>query len=106
MKPAPFDYYAPRKLEDALALLGTLENARPLAGGQSLVPMMNLRVVTPDHLIDLNHITELKGVVETPDCLRIGAMTRQREIEKSSLVAKSCPILSLRGRAHWPPANA
>jgi carbon-monoxide dehydrogenase medium subunit len=93
VKPAPFEYHAPSKLEEALDMLASLENARPLAGGQSLVPMLNFRLVTPDHLVDLNGIAELAGIAEKPDTLWIGAMTRQRELERSSVVANVCPIL-------------
>ena len=94
MKPAPFEYHAPRELGEALDLLACLENARLLAGGQSLIPMMNFRLVTPDHLIDLNGVAELAGIVEKADAVRIGAMTRQRELERSSVVAIFCPMLT------------
>src|SRR5215217_6568201 len=93
MKPAPFVYHCPRSLDEALHLLNTLENARVLAGGQSLVPMLNLRVAKPDHLIDLGRITELVGIAETPSGLRIGAMTTQRTLEKSAAVKARCPLM-------------
>ena len=93
MKPAPFEYYAPRQLGEALDILTSLENARPLAGGQSLVPMLNFRIVVLDHLVDLNEIAELAGIVETPDRLWIGSMTRQRELENSPVVARCFPML-------------
>jgi carbon-monoxide dehydrogenase medium subunit len=95
LKPAPFEYHAPRKLSEALDILASVENARPLAGGQSLVPMLNFRLVTPDHLVDLNDVPELAGIVERPDTLWVGAMTRQRELERSSVVANFCPMLPL-----------
>ena len=95
MKPAPFEYHSPTKLGEALDMLASLENARPLAGGQSLVPMLNFRLVTPDHLVDLNGVSELTGIIERPQTLWIGAMTRQRELERSSIVANFCPILPL-----------
>ena len=93
MKPPAFAYHDPETIEDALALLGTLENAKLLAGGQSLMPMLNMRFVLPDHVVDLNRIAALSGITVTPDTLSIGAMTRQREIEFSETVAVHCPIL-------------
>ncbi len=59
MKPPPFSYHAPSSVQEAVSLLGSLENARVLAGGQSLVPMLNMRFATPDHVIDINRIPEL-----------------------------------------------
>lgn len=93
MKPAPFDYHAPSTLAEAVGLLASLENAKLLAGGQSLVPMMNFRYLLPDHLIDLNGVAELAGITVLGDRLRIGAMTRQRELEFSEVVARRCPLL-------------
>ena len=91
MKPPPFSYHDPRTVGDAVGLLGSLENAKLLAGGQSLMPMLNMRFVLPDHIIDLNRVAGLSYIRETPDALEIGAMTRQRELEYSDAV-----------RAHWP----
>jgi aerobic carbon-monoxide dehydrogenase medium subunit len=93
MKPAPFTYHAPETLEAALQLLDTLDNARVLAGGQSLVPMLNFRVAQPDHLIDLGYIPELATLERSKDRLRVGAMTTQRTLERSALVKEHCPIL-------------
>jgi carbon-monoxide dehydrogenase medium subunit len=93
MKPVPFDYHAPPSIQGAIALLQTLPNARVLAGGQSLVPMLNLRAAIPSHLIDLGKISDLCGVEETTDSLRIGAMTTQRQIELSPVVQTCCPLL-------------
>lgn len=93
MKPPPFGYHDPGTLSAAVSLLATLPNAQILAGGQSLVPMLNMRLVLPEHLIDINCIRELQGVRVEADALRIGAMTRQREIEFSTEVAQLCPIL-------------
>lgn len=93
MKPAPFTYHDPRSLEEATGLLATLENARVLAGGQSLMPMMNFRYAMPDHLIDLNRAAELAYLRFEGGALRIGAMTRQRDIELSDEVARRCPIV-------------
>src|ERR1700733_15923331 len=94
MKPPPFTYHAPRTLDEALDLLATFDNARVLAGGQSLMPMMNYRVVQPEHLIDLGRIAELAFIDDTPDGLKIGAMTTQRTIERSGLVREGCHLLT------------
>ena len=94
MKPAPFVYHAPDTLAAALDLMATLDNARPLAGGQSLMPMMNFRVATPDHLIDLGRVAGLAGIEVVGDRLRVGAMTTQRMLEKSALVREACPLLA------------
>ena len=93
MKPAPFAYHDPVSLPEALDLLGRLENTRPLAGGQSLVSMMNFRYVTPDHVVDLNGIGALAGISVQDGMVELGAMTRQRAIEFSSELAQICPIL-------------
>ncbi len=94
MKPAPFDYHAPKQLAEAADLLATLSNAKVLAGGQSLVPMMNFRYVVVDHLVDLGGVEDLHGIEVVDGMLRIGAMTRQRDIEQSAEVAKYCPLMT------------
>jgi carbon-monoxide dehydrogenase medium subunit len=93
MKPAPFIYHDPRTVAEACALLATHENARVLAGGQSLMPMMNFRYVMPDHLVDLNKIAELAYLRVDGGALHIGAMTRQHTIEFSGDIARLCPVL-------------
>ncbi len=93
MKPPPFQYHDPRTLAEAVKLLGTLENAKLLAGGQSLMPMLNMRFVLPDHVIDLNRVEGLSYIKESGGVLEIGAMTRQRDIEFSDLVKAKCPLL-------------
>jgi len=93
MKPAPFVYHDPRSLHEAAGMLASLENARVLAGGQSLMPMMNFRYVMPDHLIDLNKVGELAYLRFDAAALHIGAMTRQRELEFSAEVGQHCPLL-------------
>src|SRR5271163_1956080 len=93
MKPPPFAYHDPRTPADVVALLGSLDNAKLLAGGQSLMPMLNMRYVLPDHIIDLNRVGELSYIRERNGTLEIGAMTRQRDIEFSDLVRKSCPLM-------------
>ena len=74
-------------------MLGRLPNARALAGGQSLMPMLNMRFVLPDHVIDLNRVEGLSGISESGGVLEIGAMTRQRDVEYSDLVKAKCPLL-------------
>jgi carbon-monoxide dehydrogenase medium subunit len=93
MKPSPYTYHAPRSLDEALHLLASLDNARVLAGGQSLIPMLNFRVAQPDHLIDLGRIPDLAFLQDTQDGLQIGAMTTQRAIERSPVVRQQCPLL-------------
>jgi CO/xanthine dehydrogenase FAD-binding subunit len=91
MKPAPFDYVAPRTVDAALAALG--EDARPLAGGQSLVPIMNFRLARPACLVDLNRIGELAYLRRRGGALHIGALTRHATLERSELVARHWPLL-------------
>jgi carbon-monoxide dehydrogenase medium subunit len=93
MKPPPFSYHDPRTLGDAVALLGRLDNAKLLAGGQSLMPMLNMRFVQPDHVIDLNRVEGLSFIREVDGALEIGAMTRQRDLEFSEVVARHCPLM-------------
>lgn len=93
MKAAPFVYHRPRTCAELTQLLSSLENVRMLAGGQSLMPMLNLRVAAPDHLIDLNRVEGLGGIELRGGKLVIGTMTRQREAELSPLVAEHCPLL-------------
>ena len=93
MKPPRFSYHDPKKLGEVTELLGRLENARLLAGGQSLMPMLNMRYVLPDHIVDINNVDELAYLREDKGALELGAMTRQRELEFSDLVQRRCPIL-------------
>ena len=93
MKPPPFHYHDPGTVEEAVALIGSLENAKLLAGGQSLMPMLNMRYVLPDHIVDLNRISGLAHIDEADGRIVIGAMTRQREIENSDLLQQHCPVL-------------
>lgn len=95
MKPAPFEYYRPRALDETLALLDRYGgDAKPLAGGQSLIPAMNFRLATPSVLVDLNDVEELGYIKNGSGTLSIGGMTRQRQIERSPLVARSAPLIT------------
>src|SRR3954447_18367440 len=94
MKPAKFDYHAPTTVDDAVTLLATGADARLLAGGQTLIPMMNFRLAVPAIIIDLNRIPELAYIKDDGDTIRIGAMTRQRAIEFSPVVADKLPLLA------------
>lgn len=108
MKPAPFAYHDPRSLEDALDLLAEhAEQGKILAGGQSLLPLLNLRLAYPEHLIDINRVADLSGVRRRDGVLRIGATTRQSTLERSPLIAEGWPLLSeaIRYVAHPPIRN-
>jgi len=95
MKPAPFEYYVPDSIEQALDLLHEHgEAAKLLAGGQSLVPAMNFRVIQPKVLIDLNQLAELMYIREADGALQIGAMTRGRKLEFAPVIAKNVPLLA------------
>ena len=94
MKPPPFQYHRPQSVADALRCLADHENARVLAGGQSLMPMLNLRIAYPDHLVDLGSIADLAYIREEGDEIAIGAMTAQRTIEFSGLVARRLPLMA------------
>lgn len=96
MKPAAFAYYAPRSLAEALTLASQYaDDGKLLAGGQSLMPALNFRLLTPAALIDLNRVEGLAGITATPDGgLAIGALTRHRAVETSAAIALRCPLLS------------
>lgn len=94
MKPAPFAYLAPTTLADAVALLEAYgDDAKLLAGGQSLMPLLNMRLARPKVLVDLGAISDLRYIRDQGSHLAIGALTRQREVECSPLVAQRCPLL-------------
>ncbi len=95
MKPAPFEYYAPTSVEEALATLQNLGyDGKVLAGGQSLIPAMNFRMARPAALVDLNKVKELFYIKPTDDGgLAIGTMTRDSVVEKDPLVAQRFPIV-------------
>jgi carbon-monoxide dehydrogenase medium subunit len=95
VKPPKFDYHAPRTVDEAVALLARYGgDAKPLAGGQSLVPLLNFRLARPAALIDLNRIAALAGIRETDGQVAFGAMTRQRAVEFSPVVARRLPLLA------------
>ena len=95
MKPAPFEYHRPQSIDGALRLLNELgDEAKVIAGGQSLVPLMNLRLATPSHLIDLRDLDGLRGVSIGPDEVVVGAMTTYAEVEDDPLIEPSVPLLA------------
>ena len=94
MKAAGFEYHAPSDLSQTIELLSSLSNAKVLAGGQSLVPMMNFRLAIPDHLVDINGLTGLRGIRIDADTIEIGAMTRHRDLELSQMLREACPLLT------------
>lgn len=94
MIPPQFDYIAPKTLSEAVAALGGNENAKVLAGGQSLIPLMRFRLAGPTMLVDLSRVEGLSYIEEKDGWLRIGAMTRQSEVEHSDLVSKNYSLLA------------
>jgi len=94
MKPAPFKYFAAANVNEAIELLAAEDQARPLAGGQSLVPMMNLRLARPSALVDLNRIAELSNIREVDGALHIGSMTRQAALLASPVLRLFAPLVT------------
>lgn len=96
MKPASFDYFAPSSLDEAISQLDSMgPEARVLAGGQSLIPAMNMRMARPSGLVDLNSVAELSFIKEGPAGLHVGAMTRQRMLERSAAVGRRAKLIQL-----------
>jgi carbon-monoxide dehydrogenase medium subunit len=93
MKPPPFSYHDPSSVGEVISLLGSLENPKLLAGGQSLMPMLNMRYVLPDHVIDLNKVDGLSYIDEDDGTVSIGGMTRQRDLEYSDVIKAKCPLM-------------
>lgn len=94
MKPAPFEYFDPSTVDEALKLLQQHgDDAKILAGGQSLVPLMNFRLARPKVIVDVNKVPGLDYIREADGMIRIGALTRQRAVENSALVKAKCPLL-------------
>jgi CO/xanthine dehydrogenase FAD-binding subunit len=108
VKPAEFDYRAPRTLDDALELkAGAGSEGSLLAGGQSLVPLLNMRLARPQLVIDLNRVEGLDFIELRDEAIVVGAMTRQRSLERSELAHDHCPLLreTLQNVAHAPIRN-
>ena len=95
MKPAPFEYAAPKTIAEALDILGQsdLDEVKLMAGGQSLMPLLNMRLARPSLVLDLNHVEGLDGIREESSGLRVGAMTTKRVLEDSDLVRSQYPLL-------------
>jgi len=93
MKPPPFSYHDPSSIGEVITLLGSLENPKLLAGGQSLMPMLNMRYVMPDHVIDLNKVDGLSYIEESGGTISIGGMTCQRDLEDSDVIKAKCPLM-------------
>ena len=95
MKPAKFDYHAPTTLDETLELLAQHgADAKALAGGQSLMPMMNLRLVRPAVVIDINRVAGLSGISASGGVVTVGAMTRQRDLERSEVIRDAFPVMT------------
>jgi CO/xanthine dehydrogenase FAD-binding subunit len=107
MKPAVFDYCAPRSLEGAVSALAANPGAMVLAGGQSLVPAMNMRLASPSSLVDIQHVDGLKGVTVEGDHIVVKAMTRHRELELSESAHAANPLIreAMAHVAHVPIRN-
>lgn len=95
MLPARFDYHRPSSLEEALGLLATHgEDAKVLAGGQSLIPLMKLRLAAPAHIVDMNRVPGLDGITEDGSSLRIGSLVRHNQLAASDVVSARYPTLA------------
>lgn len=94
MKPAPFDYVRPDTLAEACAMLAADDDARIIAGGQTLIPMLAMRLARPARLVDILRLQELHGIRADEDAVVIGAVTRQVEVERSEIVRRSLPLLT------------
>src|ERR671936_863200 len=106
MIPAAFEYVAPRAIPEALDLLRQHgDDAKILAGGHSLIPVMKLRLATPAYLVDINRIAELEYIREDADFLRIGALAREADIEASEVIRRRYPLLADASRVIADPAN-
>jgi carbon-monoxide dehydrogenase medium subunit len=104
MYPAAFEYHTPGSVQEALGLLGKLDDAKILAGGHSLVPMMKLRLAQPKHLIDLRKVPGLNTIKEDGNTIAIGAMTTHWEVESSKLLQAKCPVVSDTAKIIGDPA--
>ena len=104
MIPETFEYAAPKTLDEAVALAGN--GAKVLAGGMSLIPMMKLRLATPEHLVDLGRIKDLNYIREEDGALHIGATTTHYAVESSALVGAKCPLLAAAAARDWRCAGS
>jgi carbon-monoxide dehydrogenase medium subunit len=93
MKPAPFSYHKPSTVEDAVRLLAELDNAKIIAGGQSMIPMINMRFIAPDHVVDLNAIPDIESIVRDRGLVKLGAMVRQADVLRSEMINAHLPLL-------------
>jgi CO/xanthine dehydrogenase FAD-binding subunit len=94
VKPPSFEYHAPTTVDDAVSLLGSLEGAKVLAGGQSLVPLLNFRLARPAHLVDINGVAGLDRVYRRDGGIAVGATVRQADLEADPLAQRECPLLA------------
>ncbi len=94
MIPPSFDYAVPKTLNDAMAILGQNPDAKILAGGHSLLPMMKFRLATPALLVDINRLEGLAYIREEAGWLKIGAMTREADLDRSALIKQNYPLLA------------
>ena len=94
MKPAPFAHHAPRSVEEAVSVLAEVgHDGKILAGGQSLIPILNMRLASPAHLVDINRVTGLDGVDVGPDHVRVGALVRHAQLERHEDAYAALPLL-------------
>ena len=93
MKPPPFEYHRPSSVEAAVELLATLPGAKVLAGGQSLIPLLNFRLAAPSHLVDVSRLHELRCVRVGPDRVEVGAAVTHTQLERHAGAARACPLL-------------
>jgi CO/xanthine dehydrogenase FAD-binding subunit len=107
MKPAPFEYLRPNSLAETCEILAADEDARIIAGGQTLIPMMAMRLARPTKLVDILRLNELKGIRSEEDAIVIGAVTRQVEVERNELIHRELPLLmkALPWVGHPPTRN-
>jgi carbon-monoxide dehydrogenase medium subunit len=94
VKPPPFEYHAPGSVEEACSMLASLEDSKVLAGGQSLIPLLNFRLARPQHLVDINRISGLDRIYERDGGIAVQALARQAQVEDSEVVARVCPLLT------------
>jgi carbon-monoxide dehydrogenase medium subunit len=94
VKPPPLEYHAPASVEEACELLGSLEDAKVLAGGQSLIPLLNFRLARPAHLVDINRLRGVEAIYERDGGVAVQALARQAAVEDSDVVSRVCPLLT------------